>query len=79
MWFPVGEVKDSSGFFNYRQHPGPIQKRLLRRVETEVRESGLALDRWNPVGGGHARRLCRPKEDVDRAILVLDVVLEAVL
>ena len=56
-----------------------MQIRKARRVETEVRESGLALDRWNPVGGGHARRLCRPKEDVDRAILVLDGVFEAVL
>ena len=59
--------------------PSLVEELDVGAVKTDDGHEIPTLNRLDPVGVGHGLRLRRPKEDVDRAILVLDGILKAVL
>jgi len=59
--------------------PSLVEEGEVGSVKADNRHKVPTFNGLDPVGFGHALRLRRPKEDVYRAILVLEGVLEAVL
>ena len=66
-------------FDNVVRFPRLVEELDIGSVKADDRHEIPTLSRLDPVGVGHALRLRRAKKEIDRAILLLDCVLQAVL